>query len=71
MELARKQIWYRSVALGARRRGLLSWMLQSIFESLNVSSMTVPMAVTDSCDIFALIPFEGGVCARRTLHFRT
>ncbi|XP_037034222.1 E3 ubiquitin-protein ligase RNF123 isoform X3 [Bradysia coprophila] len=38
MELARKQIWYRSVALGSRRRELLSWMLHSIFQTLNEAS---------------------------------
>ncbi|KAJ6636383.1 E3 ubiquitin-protein ligase, partial [Pseudolycoriella hygida] len=38
MELARKQVWYRSVALGCRRRELLSWMLNSIFKTLNAAS---------------------------------
>lgn len=38
MELARKQAWYRSVALGDQRRNLLCWLLQSIFKSLQVAS---------------------------------
>ncbi|XP_035776187.1 E3 ubiquitin-protein ligase RNF123-like [Anopheles albimanus] len=35
MELARKQAWYRSVALGSHRRSLLSWLLSIIFETLH------------------------------------
>uniref|UniRef100_A0A182JMG6 RING-type E3 ubiquitin transferase n=1 Tax=Anopheles atroparvus TaxID=41427 RepID=A0A182JMG6_ANOAO len=35
MELARKQAWYRSVALGTHRRGLLCWLLGIIFETLH------------------------------------
>lgn len=38
MELARKQAWYRSVALGTYRRNLLCWMLGSIFETLESAS---------------------------------
>lgn len=38
MELARKQAWYRSVALGEHRRDLLCWLLQSVFETLNGAS---------------------------------
>lgn len=38
MELARKQAWYRSVALGSQRRNLLCWMLRCIFETLQSAS---------------------------------
>ncbi|XP_053673835.1 E3 ubiquitin-protein ligase RNF123 [Anopheles nili] len=38
MELARKQAWYRSVALGSHRRGLLCWLLGIIFETLHTFS---------------------------------
>ncbi|XP_040165618.1 E3 ubiquitin-protein ligase RNF123 isoform X2 [Anopheles arabiensis] len=38
MELARKQAWYRSVALGTHRRGLLCWLLGIIFETLHTFS---------------------------------
>lgn len=34
MELARKQAWYRSVALGSYRRNLLCWLAGIIFETL-------------------------------------
>ena len=37
MELARKQAWYRSVALGAHRQNLLSWLLQTTFKTLQVN----------------------------------
>lgn len=36
IELARKQAWYRSVALGKHRRQLLCWMLGTIFKTLKV-----------------------------------
>lgn len=35
-ELARKQAWYRSVALGKFRRNLLSWMLNAVVRTLKV-----------------------------------
>ncbi|XP_055716688.1 E3 ubiquitin-protein ligase RNF123 [Phlebotomus papatasi] len=38
MELARKQAWYRSVALGAHRRDLLCWLLKLIFDTLQTAS---------------------------------
>ncbi|XP_062548443.1 E3 ubiquitin-protein ligase RNF123 [Armigeres subalbatus] len=34
MELARKQAWYRSVALGTHRRSLLCWLMGIVFETL-------------------------------------
>ncbi|XP_065083539.1 E3 ubiquitin-protein ligase RNF123 isoform X2 [Ochlerotatus camptorhynchus] len=34
MELARKQAWYRSVALGSHRRSLLGWLMSIIFKTL-------------------------------------
>lgn len=37
IELARKQAWYRSVALGKYRRSLLCWMLDAIFKTLQVT----------------------------------
>lgn len=40
IELARKQAWYRSVALGPHRRGLLCWMLGSIFQTLKVNMIS-------------------------------
>lgn len=36
-ELARKQAWYRSVALGKHRRDLLCWMLRAILKTLKAS----------------------------------
>lgn len=36
-ELARKQAWYRSVALGKHRRDLLCWMLRAILRTLKAS----------------------------------
>lgn len=38
MELARKQAWYRSVALAEQRRDLLCWMLGTIFNTLKDAS---------------------------------
>lgn len=38
LELARKQLWYRAVALNARRRDLLEWMLHCIFRTLHSAS---------------------------------
>lgn len=38
IELARKQAWYRSVALGKYRRNLLCWMLDTIFKTLKVNA---------------------------------
>ncbi|XP_058056698.1 E3 ubiquitin-protein ligase RNF123 [Anopheles bellator] len=35
MELARKQAWYRSVALGSHRRSLLCWLLGIIFDTVH------------------------------------
>lgn len=35
-ELARKQAWYRSVALGKHRRDLLCWMLNAVVQTLKV-----------------------------------
>lgn len=35
-ELARKQAWYRSVALGKFRRNLLVWMLNAVVRTLRV-----------------------------------
>lgn len=35
-ELARKQAWYRSVALGKFRRNLLCWMLSAVVRTLKV-----------------------------------
>lgn len=35
-ELARKQAWYRSVALGKFRRNLLCWMLNAVVRTLKV-----------------------------------
>ncbi|XP_055613929.1 E3 ubiquitin-protein ligase RNF123 [Uranotaenia lowii] len=34
MELARKQAWYRSVALGNHRRSLLCWLMEIIFKTV-------------------------------------
>uniref|UniRef100_A0A182Q7E1 RING-type E3 ubiquitin transferase n=1 Tax=Anopheles farauti TaxID=69004 RepID=A0A182Q7E1_9DIPT len=48
MELARKQAWYRSVALGTHRRNLLCWLLGIIFETLHTFS-------TDEI-LFAFLP---------------
>lgn len=42
IELARKQAWYRSVALGTHRRDLLCWMLGSIFKTLKVNIDSFP-----------------------------
>lgn len=36
-ELARKQAWYRSVALGKFRRNLLCWMLNAVVRTLKVN----------------------------------
>lgn len=36
-ELARKQAWYRSVALGKHRKDLLCWMLSAILKTLEAS----------------------------------
>lgn len=36
IELARKQAWYRSVALGEFRRNLLCWMLNAVVRTLKV-----------------------------------
>lgn len=41
IELARKQAWYRSVALGTHRRDLLCWMLGSIFKTLKVHRTSI------------------------------
>lgn len=48
IELARKQAWYRSVALGSHRRELLCWMLNAVFRSLQNAS--------DEREMFAFIP---------------
>lgn len=36
-EMARKQAWYRSVALGTHRRDLLCWMLNAVVRTLSVN----------------------------------
>lgn len=38
VELARKQAWYRSVALGSNRRNLLCWMLGSVLNTVRKAS---------------------------------
>lgn len=48
MELARKQAWYRSVALGTHRRSLLGWLLRAIFETLEAAS--------SERDLFSFVP---------------
>lgn len=48
MELARKQAWYRSVALGSHRRGLLCWLLGAVFETLEAASA--------ERDLFSFVP---------------
>lgn len=35
-EMARKQAWYRSVALGSQRRDLLCWMMNAVVRTLTV-----------------------------------
>lgn len=36
-EMARKQAWYRSVALGQQRRDLLCWMMNAVVRTLTVN----------------------------------
>lgn len=48
MELARKQAWYRSVALGSHRRNLLCWLLRAVFETLDAASC--------ERDLFSFVP---------------
>lgn len=48
MELARKQAWYRSVALGTHRRNLLCWLLGATFETLEAASCEQ--------DLFSFVP---------------
>lgn len=48
MELARKQAWYRSVALGSHRRNLLCWLLSAVFETLEAASCEK--------DLFCFVP---------------
>lgn len=48
MELARKQAWYRSVALGSHRRNLLCWLLGAVFETLEAASC--------ERDLFSFVP---------------
>lgn len=48
MELARKQAWYRSVALGSNRRNLLCWLLGAVFETLDAAS--------SEGDLFSFVP---------------
>lgn len=43
MDLARKQAWYRSVALGDHRRNLLCWLLKIVLRSLHESSIQGPL----------------------------
>lgn len=40
-EMARKQAWYRSVALGTHRRDLLCWMLNAVIRTLSVISRLI------------------------------
>ncbi|XP_037891290.1 E3 ubiquitin-protein ligase RNF123 isoform X2 [Glossina fuscipes] len=40
IELSRKQAWFRSVALGAKRRAILIWFLEKTLRTLNMSSQT-------------------------------
>ncbi|XP_061398037.1 E3 ubiquitin-protein ligase RNF123 [Musca vetustissima] len=48
IELARKQAWYRAVALGPKRRSLLIWLLDKALKTLNASSHEGPL--------FAFVP---------------
>lgn len=48
IELARKQAWYRSVALGTSRRDLLCWLLSSVFRTLKNAA--------NEGDMFAFVP---------------
>ncbi|XP_013113066.2 E3 ubiquitin-protein ligase RNF123 isoform X2 [Stomoxys calcitrans] len=43
IELARKQAWYRAVALGPKRRKLLTWLLDKALRTLNASSKEGPL----------------------------
>lgn len=36
IDLARKQAWFRAVALGQKRRLLLIWLLEKTLRTLNV-----------------------------------
>uniref|UniRef100_A0A1A9W1K7 RING-type E3 ubiquitin transferase n=1 Tax=Glossina brevipalpis TaxID=37001 RepID=A0A1A9W1K7_9MUSC len=38
IDLSRKQAWFRSVALGAKRRATLIWFLEKTLRTLNISS---------------------------------
>lgn len=66
MELARKQVWYRSVALGSRRRELLSWMLHTIFLSLNVGP--ADYNINSSSSNFRIFVSIGSVCFGRIIY---
>uniref|UniRef100_A0A1A9VGU9 RING-type E3 ubiquitin transferase n=1 Tax=Glossina austeni TaxID=7395 RepID=A0A1A9VGU9_GLOAU len=48
IELSRKQAWFRSVALGAKRRAVLIWFLEKTLRTLNMSSQ--------SGALFAFVP---------------
>lgn len=48
MELARKQAWYRAVALSKHRRNLLCWLLGSLFNTLRDAS--------NEGNLFAFVP---------------
>ncbi|XP_011189510.2 E3 ubiquitin-protein ligase RNF123 [Zeugodacus cucurbitae] len=43
IELARKQTWYRAVALGKQRRMSIVWLLEKTLHTLNVSSQLGPL----------------------------
>lgn len=49
-ELARKQAWYRSVALGEFRRNLLCWMLNAVVRTVKEAS------ASEEGDLFAFVP---------------
>lgn len=48
IELARKQAWYRSVALGSGRRDLLCWLLSCVFRTLKTAA--------NEGEMFAFVP---------------
>lgn len=47
-EMARKQAWYRSVALGTHRRELLCWMMSAVVRTL--------MNAADEGNLFTFVP---------------
>lgn len=48
IELARKQAWYRSVALGKFRRNLLCWMLNAVVRTLKVTKHSLQIMLTSN-----------------------